>query len=100
MNRFEKGLYIAKANTTGGRAGMSRSSDGRLEVRLSRPSSLGTGINPVQLFAAPVLPANAGRWEGERSDPGDRPSSCNPKLGRGAFGGHRCASFFLSAFCF
>ena len=36
MNRLEKVLYTAKAHTTGGRAGMSRSSDGRLEVRLSQ----------------------------------------------------------------
>ena len=32
VNRLEKVLYTAKAHTTGGRAGMSRSSDGRLEV--------------------------------------------------------------------
>ena len=32
MNRPEKVLYTAKAHTTGGRAEMSRSSDGRLEV--------------------------------------------------------------------
>jgi organic hydroperoxide reductase OsmC/OhrA len=38
MNRLEKVLYTAKAHSTGGRAGMSRSSDGRLEVRLSRPA--------------------------------------------------------------
>jgi hypothetical protein len=29
MNRLEKVLYTAKAHTTGGRAGMSRSADGR-----------------------------------------------------------------------
>jgi lipoyl-dependent peroxiredoxin len=52
MNRLEKVLYTAKAHTTGGRTGMSRSSDGRLEVRLSRPGSPGTGTNPEQLFAA------------------------------------------------
>jgi osmotically inducible protein OsmC len=52
MNRLEKVLYTAKAHTTGGRAGMSRSSDGRLEVMLSRPGSPGTGTNPEQLFAA------------------------------------------------
>jgi lipoyl-dependent peroxiredoxin len=52
MNRLEKVLYTAKAHTTGGRSGMSRSSDGRLEVRLSRPGSPGTGTNPEQLFAA------------------------------------------------
>ncbi len=42
----------AKAHTTGGRTGTSRSSDGRLEVRLSRPGSPGDGTNPEQLFAA------------------------------------------------
>ena len=52
MNRLEKVLYIAKVHTTGGRAGMSRSSDGRLEVKLSRPGGPGTGTNPEQLFAA------------------------------------------------
>src|SRR6201984_2192735 len=52
MNLLEKVLYTAKAHTTGGRSGMSRSSDGRLEVRLSRPGSPGTGTNPEQLFAA------------------------------------------------
>ena len=52
MNRLEKVLYTAKAHSTGGRAGSARSSDGRLEVRLSRPGSPGTGTNPEQLFAA------------------------------------------------
>jgi lipoyl-dependent peroxiredoxin len=52
MNRLEKVLYTAKAHTTGGRDGMSRSSDGCLEVRLSRPGGAGTGTNPEQLFAA------------------------------------------------
>jgi hypothetical protein len=46
MNRLEKVLYTAKAQTTGGRAGMSRSSDGRLEVRLSRPGNPGAGHQP------------------------------------------------------
>ena len=50
MNRLDKVLYTARAHTTGGRTGISRSSDGRLEVRLSRPG--GTGTNPEQLFAA------------------------------------------------
>jgi osmotically inducible protein OsmC len=52
VNRLEKVLYTAKAHTTGGRAGTSRSSDGRLEVTLSRPGTSGTGTNPEQLFAA------------------------------------------------
>ena len=52
MNQPEKVLYTAKAHTTGGRGGMSRSSDGRLEVILSRPGTPGTGTNPEQLFVA------------------------------------------------
>ena len=45
-------LYTAKTHTTGGRNGASRSSDGRLEVKLSRPGTLDSGTNPEQLFAA------------------------------------------------
>jgi osmotically inducible protein OsmC len=52
MNRLEEVLYTAKAHTTGGRVGMSRNSDGRLEVKLSRPCTPGVGTNPEQLFAA------------------------------------------------
>ena len=52
MSGLEKVLYTAKAHTTGGRTGTSRSSDGRLEVTLSRPGGPGNGTNPEQLFAA------------------------------------------------
>jgi osmotically inducible protein OsmC len=46
-------LYTAKAHTTGGReGGASRTSDGRLDVKLSIPGGPGTGTNPEQLFAA------------------------------------------------
>lgn len=49
-------LYIAEATSTGGRDGKSRSSDGKLEVKLSTPKELGgaggDGTNPEQLFAA------------------------------------------------
>ena len=46
-------LYTAKAHTTGGRdGGSSRSSDGRLDVKLSIPGGPGNGTNPEQLFAA------------------------------------------------
>src|SRR6266576_1380302 len=46
-------LYTAKAHTTGGRdGGSSRTSDGRLDVKLSRPGGPGNGTNPEQLFAA------------------------------------------------
>jgi lipoyl-dependent peroxiredoxin len=49
---LEKVLYTAKAHTTGGRDGVSRSSDGRLDIRLSPPGTTGDGTNPEQLFAA------------------------------------------------
>ncbi|MCU1235958.1 MAG: organic hydroperoxide resistance protein [Candidatus Solibacter sp.] len=51
---LEKGKvqYTAKTHTTGGRAGASRSDDGRLDVKLSIPGTSGTGTNPEQLFAA------------------------------------------------
>ena len=52
MTQIEKLLYTAKTRTTGGREGASRSSDGRLDVKLSRPGAAGTGTNPEQLFAA------------------------------------------------
>ena len=48
-----KVLYTAKTHTTGGREnGISRSSDGRLDIRLSTPGSARIGANPEQLFAA------------------------------------------------
>src|SRR4029077_15750653 len=46
-------VYTAKTHTTGGReSGVSRSSDGRLDVKLSLPGSARIGTNPEQLFAA------------------------------------------------
>jgi osmotically inducible protein OsmC len=46
-------IYTAKTHTTGGREnGLSRSSDGRLDVKLSLPGSPHIGTNPEQLFAA------------------------------------------------
>ena len=50
--KLEKVLYTAKAHTTGGRDGASRTDDGRLDVKLSSPGTAGTGTNPEQLFAA------------------------------------------------
>jgi lipoyl-dependent peroxiredoxin len=53
MTQLGKVLYTAKVHTTGGRdGGASRSSDGRLDVKLSTPGSTGSGTNPEQLFAA------------------------------------------------
>lgn len=44
--------YTGKTHTTGGRDGASRSSDGRLDIKLSSPGTSGIGTNPEQLFAA------------------------------------------------
>ncbi len=53
MTQTEKLLYTAKTHTTGGREhGVSRSSDGLLDVRLSTLGVAGIGTNPEQLFAA------------------------------------------------
>jgi Ohr subfamily peroxiredoxin len=52
MASLDKVLYTARAHTTGGRDGASRTDDGRLDVTLSSPGTSGTGTNPEQLFAA------------------------------------------------
>lgn len=53
MNQDGKVVYTARTHTTGGREnGASRSSDGRLDVKLSVPGSARIGTNPEQLFAA------------------------------------------------
>ena len=52
MTQIDKVLYTGKTHTTGGRDGASRSSDGRLDIRLSAPGSTGGGTNPEQMFAA------------------------------------------------
>ena len=52
MTALDKVLYTARAKSTGGRDGASRSDDGRLEVKLTAPGSPGAGTNPEQLFAA------------------------------------------------
>lgn len=52
---LDKVIYTARAHTTGGREGSSRSDDGLLEVRLSPPKAMGgagNGSNPEQLFAS------------------------------------------------
>ncbi|KAH0443747.1 organic hydroperoxide resistance protein [Paraburkholderia fungorum] len=52
MTQIDQLLYTAKTHTTGGRDGASRSSDDRLDIKLSPPGSAGKGTNPEQLFAA------------------------------------------------
>jgi Ohr subfamily peroxiredoxin len=53
---IDKVLYRAKATSSGGREGSSRSADGVLDLKLSTPKELGggggDGTNPEQLFAA------------------------------------------------
>jgi Ohr subfamily peroxiredoxin len=53
--KVEKVVYQAHARSTGGRDGVSRSSDGLLDVKLAVPEEMGGGgggVNPEQLFAA------------------------------------------------
>jgi lipoyl-dependent peroxiredoxin len=52
MNKLDKVLYTARAHTTGGREGQSRTDDGRLDVKLTSPGGAGQGTNPEQLFAS------------------------------------------------
>ncbi|RZA34941.1 MAG: organic hydroperoxide resistance protein [Lysobacteraceae bacterium] len=52
MNDTTKVLYTGKTHTTGGRQGMARSDDGRLDITLTPPGAGGAGTNPEQLFAA------------------------------------------------
>jgi Ohr subfamily peroxiredoxin len=53
---LDKVLYTARATSTGGRTGSSKTDDGRLALTLSTPKELGgdggPGTNPEQLFAA------------------------------------------------
>ena len=56
MNILQNIAYTAKAIATGGREGIAKSDDERLNVTLSTPQGLGgddgQGTNPEQLFAA------------------------------------------------
>lgn len=48
-------LYTANVRATGGRDGFAKSSDGKLDVKLAMPQTMGgsgDGVNPEQLFAA------------------------------------------------
>lgn len=49
-------IYTASVTSVGGRAGSSRSDDGKLDISLSTPKALGgddgAGTNPEQLFGA------------------------------------------------
>jgi osmotically inducible protein OsmC len=49
----DKVLYTGQAHTTGAPNGASRSTDGRLDIKLSSAGAPGNGTNPEQMF---------GRW--------------------------------------
>jgi osmotically inducible protein OsmC len=51
MARLGRVLVTANTRTVGGRDGVARSSDGRLDIRLSSPGTPGSGTTPEQLFA-------------------------------------------------
>jgi lipoyl-dependent peroxiredoxin len=52
-SQTNRSIYTAHDHTTGTRdGGAVRSSDGRLDIKLSVPGSQGIGTNPEQLFAA------------------------------------------------
>lgn len=52
MTRIDNVLYTGNVHTTGGREGAARSSDGRLDIKLSTPGGNGAGTNPEQLLGA------------------------------------------------
>lgn len=49
--KLDKVLYTASTHTTGGRDGAGKSSDGALDVKLSKPGAGKPGTNPEQLLA-------------------------------------------------
>lgn len=51
MDKLDKVLYTARAHTTGGREGSSKTDDGALDLKLVKPGK-GGGTNPEQLFAS------------------------------------------------
>ncbi|SEW15657.1 peroxiredoxin, Ohr subfamily [Chryseobacterium wanjuense] len=48
----EKVIYTGSTITIGGRGGSAKSTDGKLNVKLTAPGAIGEGTNPEQLFAA------------------------------------------------
>jgi lipoyl-dependent peroxiredoxin len=53
--KIEKVIYQARAKSTGGRDGTTRTSDGLLDLKLALPKEMGGnggGVNPEQLFAS------------------------------------------------
>jgi Ohr subfamily peroxiredoxin len=94
-NPLTKVLYTAEAVTEGGRAGHSRTSDGRLEVQLSVPEDMdgpgGPGTNPEQLFAvgygACFQSALLSVAQGRKLDAGDSQITARVGIGPTGHGG-------------
>jgi Ohr subfamily peroxiredoxin len=94
-NPLSKILYTAEAVTEGGRAGHSRTSDGRLEVQLSVPEDMdgpgGPGTNPEQLFAvgygACFQSALLSVAQGRKLDAGDSQITARVGIGPTGHGG-------------
>ena len=62
MTQIEKVLYTAKTHTTGGRDGASRSSDGRLDIKLSRPARPAPGPTPSNCSRRAGRLVSMARW--------------------------------------
>lgn len=90
-----KTLYSAMATVTGGREGHARTSDGKLDLALSKPEGLGPGTNPEQLFAVGFSAcflsaiAHVARLRGK--DIGDAKIDSKVDLGKGDDGGFELA---------
>ena len=95
VSPLSKILYTAEAVTEGGRAGHSRTSDGRLEVQLSVPEDMGgaggPGTNPEQLFAvgysACFQSALLSVAQGRKLDAGDSQITARVGIGPTGHGG-------------
>jgi hypothetical protein len=63
--------YTAKTHTSGGRrGGVSRSDDGRLDVKFSAPGVPGTGTNPGSCLPLAGRPVSLVRWACGQQDEG------------------------------
>jgi lipoyl-dependent peroxiredoxin len=87
---IDQALYTATSTSTGGRAGTTKSSDGRISLTLSTPKALGgddgPGTNPEQLFASGysacfigAMKAVAGRQK--LTLPGEVSNTCEVSIG-------------------
>ncbi len=66
MTKIDKVLYTGKTHTTGGRDGLARSSDGRLDLKLSPPAAPAPA--PIRSSCSPPAgrPASSAPWAAPR----------------------------------